>query len=109
MVKWFAGLAMLFLIMTIASNILEGAYFGGDAASTIWGSMSISDPRSMVEGISSMLIFDYAFFTGFWVIFRYLFICISVGILIGMVMQMPLWLVVAGGIVGVGVIIGLYA
>lgn len=109
MTKWFAGLAMLFLIMTIASNIIEGAYFGGSAAGTLWGSMSATDPASMIQGIGNMLIFNYAFFTGVWVIFRYLFICISIGIFVGMLMQMPLWLVVAAGVVGVGVIIGLYA
>lgn len=109
MVKWFAGLAMLFLIMTIASNIIEGAYFGGSSAQTLWGSMDATDPASMIGGISKMLIFDYAFFTGFWVIFRYLFLCISIGIFVGMLMQMPLWLVVAAGVVGVGVVIGLYA
>ena len=109
MVKWFAGLAMLFLIMTIASNIIEGAYLGGSSTATLWSGMSAADPKSIIEGIGDMLLFNYAFFTGFWVIFRYVFICISIGIFVGMLLQMPLWMVVACGIVGVGVIIGLYS
>ena len=109
MVKWFAGLSMLFLIMTIASNILEGAYLGSSSTGTLWSTMSAADPMSMITGIGKMLTFDYAFFTGVWVIFRYVFICISVGIFVGMLLQMPLWMVVAFGIVGVGVIIGLYS
>ena len=108
MTKWFAGLAMLFLIMTIASNILEGAFFGASGAETLWSTMSAADPRSIIVGIGKMLTFDYAFFTGVWVIFRYVFICISGGIFIGMLLQMPLWMVVALGIVGVGVLLGLY-
>jgi len=108
MVKWFAGLAMLFLIMTIASNIIEGAYLGGSSTATLWSGMSAADPMSIITGIGKMLSFDYAFFTGTWVIFRWVFICISVGIFVGLLLQMPLWMVVACGIVGVGVLLGLY-
>ena len=108
MTKWLAGLALLFLIMTIASNIIEGAYLGGSDVGTIWGGMSAADPRSMMAGIGDMLLFNYAFFTGVWVIFRYVFICISFGIFLGLLIQMPLWLALLVGIVSAAALAGVY-
>ena len=108
MTKWFAGLAMLYLIMTIASNILEGAYLGGSDVATLWSGLSAADPKSLIIGIGKMLSFDYAFFVGTWAIFRWVFVCISVGIFVGLLLQMQLWMVVAGGVVAAAVIIGLY-
>ena len=109
MTKWFAGLAMLYLIMTVTSNILEGAYLGGGDVATLWSGMSAADPKSILVGIGKMLSFDYAFFVGTWAIFRWVFVCISVGIFVGLLLQMQLWMVVACGVVGVGILIGLYS
>jgi len=109
MVKWLAGFAMLFLILTITSNIIEGAYLGAGETGTLWSTMSSSNPLTIIQGIGRMLTFDYAFFTGTWVIFRYLFICISVGVFVGLLLQMPLWMVVASGVVAVGVLISTIA
>lgn len=100
MTKWVISFAMLFLILTLASSIAEGAYLGGEEG-TLWSAMSFSHPLATWQAIGNMLIFNYSFLTGTWLIFRYVFICISVGFFIGLLLQMPTWMAILTGIVTV--------
>jgi len=101
--KWLIGLTTLFIILTIASNIIEQAYLGTGETGTIWNVMksfqaiNFSNPLTavggiiiavidLVKGIFAMLTFDYAFFTGVWEVFRWLFMSISLGIVVSLVL-----------------------
>jgi len=91
--KWLIGLSMLFVLLTITSGIIEQTYLGTEQAGTLWQLMSsfkamqwssfssiIVAAGALATALYKMLIFDYAFFTGVWVIFRVLFVSVSVGI-----------------------------
>jgi hypothetical protein len=103
-IRWFIGFAMLLILLTLicgwvtgvfydttqptlttvfmqvfnvsstnASNANTGALTGWNALPQVW------------PAIMQALSFDYPFFTGFWIIFRLLFMCISVGFVWGII------------------------
>jgi len=86
--KWIIGLGTAFVLMTVLSMILEGVYGTG---STVLGSFlsPVFWPPSAawgyVKAIWAILMFDYSFFYGHWVIFRYaIFIPISAGLIVAL-------------------------
>jgi len=86
--KWVIGLASAFVLLTIVSFILEGVYgLGSQRLHTLmnpafWPPWEAWDYIKVLWGI---LWFDYSFFYGNWLIFRYsIFIPISVGLIVAL-------------------------
>jgi len=100
--SWLIGLASLMVILTVVSGIIEQTYLGTEQTGTLWGILAsfkaiefsynifavvgdiIVAVGTLVQGIWKMLTFDYAFFTGVWAIFRWLFVAIGVGVAVSL-------------------------
>ena len=85
--KWFLVLFSLMLLLTFINGIIEEVYLGGIESTfgTLIGTdMGISD---RMGALWSALWFDYAMFTGEWLIVRYLFMCISAAVIISIVIS----------------------
>jgi len=83
--KWLTGILTLFVILTLFSGLLEGAYLGAGEVSKLRVLMSPDFPPSLAwfSNVWGVLWFDYAFFHGSWVIFRYaIFWPITIGLLV---------------------------
>jgi len=90
--SWVIGLIMLFIIMTVISGICEMTYLPATEESRLWvllhpfeGFRSILDLPEMVfdwaVNLWGMFWFDYAFFQNEWIIVKYLFWSISIGLI----------------------------
>jgi len=87
--KWLIGIISLFLMLSILSGILEGAYLGDSELADVrrFTQAPFTEPWAMpgwIVGIlSKVLFFDYAFFHGEWAILRYIFFLpIGIGVII---------------------------
>ena len=83
--KWLIGIAVAFVLMTLLSGVLEGGYLSGAAATRLQLLISMPFPPtiSWISNLWGMLWFDYSFFHGGWVIFKYaLFWPISFGLVV---------------------------
>lgn len=58
--------------------------------------------QSLFQTLWKTMWFDYPFFTGAWLIVRYLFMSISIGVIVVMFLQAPMATLMAGGILGAG-------
>ena len=93
---------MAFVLLTVTSNIMEGAYLGANATDTLWSGMTsfqaidFSNPVTAVGGmviamanlmtsLFKMLVWDYSFLTGEWAIFKWLFMAISFGLVFSII------------------------
>jgi hypothetical protein len=98
-VKILMGLAVMFVLLTVISGISEQVYAGTEVE-TVFGtllnpSFVVVSPTTGLTTLGSifsgewigavwkMLTFDYAMFQGSLSIFRYLFCCISMGVVWG--------------------------
>jgi hypothetical protein len=101
--KFMSFLAMCWFISTFICLILEGAYFGA-AQNSIINDLSIMTTISLgplivpvfnvnfAQGIMRLLLWDYSFYTGGWVIIRYFWVCtLSSGAMWGII-QAFIWL-----------------
>ena len=98
--KWLIGLAMLWLILSITSNIIEEADPISSADLTVWDQLTsftrveltgsigdagvlVSATGDFVQGLWHGFWFDYSFTqdTLAGIIFRYFCICLSVGVM----------------------------
>ena len=93
--KWVIGLGIIFVISVITCMTLEtqsGEVSIISNAMSSWQGLEFSNPVqagwSILMGIGTFLgtvwkimTWDYAFFTGYWVWFRFLFMAISLGVL----------------------------
>lgn len=106
--RWIAGLSFLFILGTIISVAIEGAFFGqgdidvlnemlGFSAFEAGGLMAI--PKIgigfITHGLPKMLLWDYAFLDGHFVILRILLMSLSIAIVWGIV---QVFLTVAQGL-----------
>lgn len=98
------GMALLWLGGMLISAIINEQVFGASEASLFSGIMqpSFSDSPNVLQMFSGffvvawewiqlifkMLTFDFAFFTGYFVIIRLFFVALSVGIVWGIVSMM---------------------
>lgn len=87
--KWLIGILTLFIMFTLISGLIEGAYLGPNEVTTLQNFVRppLTEPGKMwtwlTEHVWDVLWFDYAFFSGGWVIFKYaIFWPISAGILV---------------------------
>lgn len=91
---WIIFAAMAFVILTVFLNLGEGAYLNGAASrldillnvngTLAWNPISLWNYLTNLVGI---ITFDYAYFTGSWVIVRYLLTCIGIGIIISLLIS----------------------
>lgn len=101
-ISWFAAIALLFILGTFISVTLEGQFIGADTTSVFYDIMNpdfmeYTNPLTAiggffiyvlawVKGIWAVLWWDYSFFTGSWVVLRYVGWAISTAFVIGLVM-----------------------
>jgi len=89
--KWIIGLSSAFVLMTILSMILEGA-FGMESnkllilmSPKIW---PLAEVKLYLDTLWSVLWFDYSFFYGSWNIIRFgIFIPITVGLIVALIVD----------------------
>ena len=96
--KWVIGLGTAFVLMTILSGILEGVY---GMESTLlhrlmnpelsWGGV-----WDYIKVLWAILWFDYSFFYGWFMIFRFLFMCVSIGLIASLVVEVFLRIRIPG-------------
>lgn len=100
--NWIVGFVMLFFIGTVISLTLELQYLGTDTTDNFLGLMrpdfgAYTNPLTAVGGFFimvwswvqafwKMVWWDYSFFSGYWVGFKYLGWTISIGIIFSLVL-----------------------
>lgn len=101
--KWLIGLAMIYLIATITSQIIEYGYAGTAVSTTFWSAMTsfegieFSNPITavytiivgfvnIVKALFNMLLWNYSFLTGELVIIRYFLWSISLGMIVSLLL-----------------------
>jgi len=97
-VRWIAGLSFVWILGTLVSLIIEGAWLGagelnimnsltGFSVIEVGGIMGI--PKMAIgfltHGLPKLISWDYAFFTGKFTIFRWIMIPFSVAIIWGLI------------------------
>ena len=106
-VRWFMGIALLWVLINLISSIVTGTFFDASTptlldialnpslltsvnpANLALGQSQGVNPLSTLWGaIWQVLSFDYPFFTGFYIIFRWMFCCLSLGFLWGIFQAM---------------------
>ena len=90
---------MLFIIMTMASGIIEQSYLGTAKVGLLGQLMTCYDTANYTSALATtggviigtvklfgvlgqMFMFNYAFFTNEWVIMKYFFWSISIGLIV---------------------------
>jgi len=98
MTKWFIFLIMTYVSCALLGTILDHAFLGGEEQSLIVTIMATSaNPLTwapMVGAFASILLFDFSFWYGWYVIFRWIFfVPITVGIGVGLALALkPSWI-----------------
>ena len=102
---WVIGFAMMYVVLSVISGIDEGTYFGGTGVETIWSGfttlqvVNFSNPLSVVFGILvalkdllvglfEILTWKFSFFTGAYVIFRFILGSISLGVMVSLILAL---------------------
>ena len=100
---WIVGFAMLYVVLTVVSGIDEGTYFGGTGVETIWSGFTtlkvvdFTNPLSAITGVLvalkdlcvglfEILTWKFSFFTGAYVIFRFILGAISLGVMTSLIL-----------------------
>jgi len=106
---WIIGILMLYVGLQVIMGICEMTYtnelpavFGGFLIGGDWSASSIND---MLNSLWRALMFDYPFFTGSWVMLRYIFMSVSAGVVFILLWQSPIAALVAGGLLGLSTLI----
>ena len=103
--SWLIGMVMLYVMLTVVSGISEGTYFGGTGVATVWQCLTsfqtieatniatvvidvIIIIKDLFVGLFEILTWKFSFFTGVWIIFRWLFTAISVGIVVSLLLAL---------------------
>lgn len=102
---WIIGILILFVGLQVIMGISEMTYtnempavFGAFLVGGEWTASSIND---MLNGLWAALMFDYPFFTGSWIILRYVFLSVSGGVVVVMLWSAPIATLVAGSLLGI--------
>jgi len=102
---WIIGMAMAYVVLSVISGIDEGTYFGGTGIDTIWSgfttiqTVDFTNPLTVVVGLIvalkdlmiglfEILTWKFSFFTGSYVIFRYILGAISLGIMVSLILAL---------------------
>lgn len=106
---WIIGILMLFVGLQVIMGICEMNYTNElpsvFSAFLTGGSWSTSRVNDMLNGLWAALLFDYPFFTGSWIMLRYIFMSVSSGVVILMIWQAPIAALVAGGLLGLSTLV----
>ena len=102
--KWIVFLTMAFILGSLLSGVIEGAYLGENGGASVltpfisvagisgWDTFSnvISLPfqASTYSSLWHMFMWDYAFFTGPYAIVQLILRCISAGLAISVILTM---------------------
>jgi hypothetical protein len=76
MTKWIITMCMMFVACTLVNGWIEMEYLGNANAGVLY---------TLFTGYQEIE-FTNAFFYGYWEIFRYIFICISIGFTVSMIL-----------------------
>jgi len=102
---WIIGLAMGYVLLTVISGIDEGTYFGGTGVETLWSGfksvqvVDFTNPLNTVSGIIvalknlmiglfEIMTWKFSFFTGAFLIVRYILSAISLGVVVSIIMAL---------------------
>ena len=106
---WLIGILMLYVGLQVIMGVCEMTYtdelptvFGGFLAGGEWSASSINDA---LNGMWSALMFDYPFFTGSWILLRYIFLSVSGGVVIILFWTAPLATLIGGGLLGLATLL----
>lgn len=104
MTKWTIGLCVAFVLLTLISGVIESTFFSSTDAGIFWGLMNPQVPEitnpvtaafavfsvawSYIWSILRILAFDYAFYQGGFVIFRVIFCCLSIGMILSLILSL---------------------
>lgn len=103
MTKWFTFFALMFLVCSILSGITEATYLGTAETGAIyklmiWREISFNDPFSFlfsvpiagwdfIKALWVLFSWDYSFFDGNMIVFRYMGWCVSLGLIVSFIMS----------------------
>jgi len=98
--KWIIGLVTAFGVLTLICGLCEGVFFRSDVPTLLqtlitfpWGLSALKD---WFGNLWSIFWFDYSFFHGDWVIFKYIFFWpISIGLIVAFGIRLLLALISA--------------
>lgn len=96
---------MIFIVCSLLAGVLEMWYLQQHEVSTLWAAMSAFDavdlgnPLAAASGVVvgiwnlvkatfQMLTWDYAFFDGYWLVVRYFFMTISLGVIVALFLSL---------------------
>lgn len=102
---WIIGLAMGYVLLTVISGIDEGTYFGGTGVETLWKGFNtvqvvdFTNPLTTVSGVIvalknlmiglfEIMTWKFSFFTGPFLIFRFILSAISLGVMVSVIMAL---------------------
>jgi len=102
---WIVGMAMLYVILSIVSGIDEGTYFGATGVETIWmgfTSLQVIEFTNVAAGVWGVLValkdlcvglfeiltWKFSFFTGAFIVFRFILGAISLGIMTSLILAL---------------------
>ena len=104
---WLVGILILFIGLQIIMGICEMTYTM--ELPTVFSPFiagSFENPASYMMNTLSVLwkvfAFDYPFFTGSWMILRFMFMSVSIGVIIMMLFTIPWQQLVVGTLFGIG-------
>jgi len=103
--KWLIALGMAFFICSLIGGVLEMGYLGQHETTTLWQAMTAFDsidslnPYNILTGIAvgtynlmktvkDIILWDYSYFIGYWLIVRYLFMTISLGVVVALFLSL---------------------
>lgn len=95
----------MFIVCSLLGGVLEMWYLRQHEVSTMWAAMTAFDavdlgnPLAAASGIVvgtwnlvkscfQILTWDYAFFTGYWMVVRYFFMTISLGVIVALFLSL---------------------
>ncbi len=99
--RWLISLSFILIIFSLLCGWMEGVYLEGTGAATTFdtllnprmalytdegaqSSSTFSIAWEWLQALVGALTFDYAFFTGGWMIIRLFFVAIGVGVLVSL-------------------------
>jgi len=101
--KWLAGIVFAHVILSVISGIPEGTYFGGSGLGAVWDALTafktinvwnpvtaipaiLVNLKDLSIGLFEILTWKFSFFTGPWVIFRWLMFSISTAVAVSFIL-----------------------
>lgn len=103
---WIIGLAMAFILLHLVNGVCEMTFMTGNTESIFNGVIGqtqiVTESSNYLTGAYNVLVlgwevlkllwamfwFDYAFLTGDWIFLRFIFMTISVGLIVSLVLAM---------------------